>query len=417
MQNNQTLSPRFPSWKLTDYCALYVIMWAVVPILNRGDLFRYIAVGASIIWLLDILFCKRSKIANYTIASLLFLILFILNTGFFAGEMNDAISKGKNLFVFCMIGIFSTYYYENEKEKFKRFSIWLIIAYVLTAIPSIIALQSNRWVLRSASGRTIRTGIETYAGGYGYVFGCLFLVILLIYDLRVNQLRKIRKVIETELIILFGYIVLNAGFTTALVLLVIGVFAALFFPKKNVIVATFIMILAAFLLMQLIPIILRWIVSNFQISDVYRQKIYYLAQLTNSSSNVTYADSTRGGMFYESLAALAKYPLLGSIILSGREAATGHAVLLDTLVNHGILYFLLYLYVIIMTPWRLMMSDKTLQMIYLAMIVLLGLTDTIDYATMAIPLFIGPMITENALNQGREERENCLDNRDQYISF
>ena len=63
------------------------------------------------------------------------------------------------------------------------------------------------------------------------------------------------------------------------------------------------------------------------------------------------------------------------------------------------------------------MSDKTLQMIYLVMIVLLGLTDTIDYATMTIPLFIGPMIVENSLNREREERENCLDNRHQYISF
>ena len=61
------------------------------------------------------------------------------------------------------------------------------------------------------------------------------------------------------------------------------------------------------------------------------------------------------------------------------------------------------MHVIIMVPWRLMKPDKTMQMIYLAMIVLLGLTDTIDYATMTIPLFIGPMIVDNALNQGRKE--------------
>ena len=208
---------------------------------------------------------------------------------------------------------------------------------------------------------------------------------------------------ELVLVVLFSYIVVNAGFTTALVLLVVGVFAALFFPKKNVVAATIVMILAAVILMKLIPAFLRWIITNFQISDVYRAKLYYLSQLTDSSSGVNYADSTRGGMFFESLAALSKYPVLGSVILSGREAGTGHAVLLDTLVNYGILYFLLYLHVIILTPWRLMKADKTMQMIYLAMIVLLGLTNTIDYATMVIPLFIGPMIVENALNQEREE--------------
>ena len=402
MQNRSKLMLCLPSWNIADYCALYITLWAVIPFLSRGNIYRFLAVTASIVFLLSILIRKQWKVSNYAFASVVLIFLLIRNIGFFVGDMSSAVSRGINLFVFCMIGIISTYYFENERRKFISIALWVLASYTITAIPSIIALQNNRWILRNASGRSVRVGIERFAGGYGYAFGCLFLVIILLYDIRVNTLSNLRKITELALVLLFGYIVLNAGYTTALVLLLIGVFAALFFPKRNIAAATFIMILAAFLLMQFIPVIMQWIISNFQISDVYRTKIYYLAQLTNSSSEVTYADSTRGGMFYENLSALIRYPVLGSAILSEQEVGTGHAVLLDTLVNHGVLYFVLYLYVIVMTPWRLMQSDKTLQMIYLAMIVLLGLTDTIDYATMAIPMFIGPMIVDNALNQGRE---------------
>lgn len=403
MQNRMTISLRRPQWKLVDYCALYIILWAITPALSRGDLFRYLAVGASVICLLSFLPRKQGKASNYAVASLVLIFLFVFHCGYIAGNMSSVIPRGMNLFVFCMIGIISIYYCEKDRKKITTIAGWVLAIYTITAIPSLIALQSNQWVLRSASGLSVRTGIEVFAGAYGYAYGCLFLVVLLLYDLRVNDLKKSRRTIELVLVVLFSYIVVNAGFTTALVLLVVGVFAALFFPKKNVVAATIVMILAAVILMKLIPAFLRWIITNFQISDVYRAKLYYLSQLTDSSSGVNYADSTRGGMFFESLAALSKYPVLGSVILSGREAGTGHAVLLDTLVNYGILYFLLYLHVIILTPWRLMKADKTMQMIYLAMIVLLGLTNTIDYATMVIPLFIGPMIVENALNQEREE--------------
>lgn len=403
MQKTSVLNFRIPAWKFADYCALYIVLWAVIPVLSRGDIYRFLAVAASIVSLLSILPRKIGRVRNYAFFSLLLILLLILNIGFFAGDYGSAIPRSMNVFVFCMIGLISTYYYEYDKNKFSKMALFVLIVYILTAIPSIIALQSNRWILRNASGRSIRTGIEVFAGSYGYAFGCLFLVIFLIYDLRNNSHNKVGKIFEIALIALFGYIVINAGYTTALVLLVIGVFSALFFPKKNTLIASFVMVLAALALLQVVPIFLRWLISNVQISDVYRAKIYYLAQLTKSSSEVTYADSTRGGMLYESLSALVRYPFLGSMVLSGKEAATGHAVLLDNLVNHGVVYFLIYLYVIVLPPWRMMKEDKSLQMIYLVMIVLLGLTDTIDYATMAIPLFIGPMVVDNAFKFGRNE--------------
>lgn len=383
----------FPRWRLSDICAVYIVAWAVIPYLSRGNIYRYVAILSSIICLLKILYHAKVVVSNYAIASLVLMGILFLHTGVILGSYDSAISRCINLFIYCMLGLISTYYFNYERDKFWTIAIIVLILYVVTSIPSIIALQSNRWVLRNASGRTIRVGIERYAGSYGYSFGCLFLVIFLIYDIRINNKKKFELLAEISLVALFGYIVFNAGYTTALVLLVIGIFAALFFPKRNNIAAIFIMLICAVILIKVVPIGLRWVVSNIEISDVYRAKIAYLTELTNSYGEVTYTDSTRGGMFYESLDALFHNPILGSVWISGQELATGHAVLLDTLVNHGILYFVVYIYVIILTPWRLMRKDKTIQMIYLAMIILLGLTDTIDYATLAIPLFIGPMIT------------------------
>ncbi len=392
-------------WKIGDYCALYIVMWSVIPFLSRGDIYRYLAVGASFVVLINILNSISENVSKYMFFSTLLLLIFLMNYGLFIGDVSGAISRCVNLFVFCMLGLISIYYYENDRKKFSGIAGMILFLYVLVAIPSIIALQSNRWILRNASGRTPRNGIEVFAGSYGYAFGCLFLVVFLIYSLRTNKRNKIVSLVGIGLITLFGYIVLNAGYTTALVLLVIGVFSAFFIPKKNSIGSLFILFIAAALLMMIVPIFLNWVVANFEISDVYRAKIKYLAQLTSSSSDVTYEDSTRGGMFYESLDALIHNPILGSAMLRGQEASTGHAVILDTLVNHGIVYFLLYLYVIILTPWRMLKEDKALQMIYLTMIVLLGLTDTIDYATMAVPLFIGPMIVHNALINNSERKD------------
>lgn len=397
--SNRSLYLHLPSWRLGDYCALYVVIWAITPILSREEgFFRYTAVVASFVWLLTVLPHRRGKLTNYALVSGVLIMCLLINIGFFGGRFYVAIPQAINLAVNCMLGIISAYYFGNEQKKFRSFALVVLVMYVLISIPSIIAVKSNMYVLRNASGLTIRTGIERYAGSYGYSFGCLFVVIFLIYDLRIsNYYNGIRKIIQMALIVLFGYIVLNSGFTTALVLLVIGVFAAVFYPKKNAVLASFIMMLAALIMFMVIPISLKWIVDNINLPGVYRAKIVYLSQLADSSTDVTYADSTRGGMFYDSLDALVKYPILGSYIIAGGAYSTGHAVLLDYLVNHGVLFLLFYLYTIIGGPWRLMRGDRTLQMLYITMIILLGLTDTIDYATIAVPMFIGPMIVMTEL--------------------
>ena len=403
MQRNTMLDLQLSSWKFADFCALYIIIWAIAPILSHSALYRYIAVAASIIVTYKVFFESGLSIRNYVIFSFILTLQFFINIGYIVGNLESAVSRSLNLFVFCILGLVSIYYFTMEREKFIVLSGIVIVLYAIIAIPSIIALQSNRWILRNASGKTLRTGIELFAGGYGYSFGCLFLTIFLIYDLRVNEYRGFRLFIRAGLVFLFGFIVLNAGYTTALVLFVIGVFAAIFFPKDNSVMAALVMMIAAFVLIQAVPVIMGWMIEHFDFSDVYRTKIYYLAQLMNTSNSVTYTDSTRGAMFYESLVALSQNPILGSIYLRGKETAAGHAVLLDTLVNHGILFFFLYIYVIVLVPWQLTAEDKTLQKIYLVMIVLLGFTDTFDYTTMTIPLFVAPMIADHSAEIRRIE--------------
>lgn len=401
--HNKSLYLRISTWRIGYYCALYIVIWAITPILSQGVLYRYIAVGAALIWFLTIFPRNRQrKLFNYAIYSILLITINFLTIGVFGKNIGSAIPTTINLFVFCMLGMISTYYFENVKEKFIPFALVVLVLYIIISVPSIIALRSNAYILRNASGIYIRTGSERYAGGYGYAFGCLFLIIFLTYDLRAHKQDVFSKTVTLFLIILFGYVVLNAGYTTALVLLSIGFFSALFFPKKNVVFATLIMIIAALILMMIVPAMLKWVVDNVELPYVYRAKIRYLSLLANSSGDVTYADSTRGALFYASLESMIKYPVLGSYILSGNPASGGHAVLLDLLVSGGVFYFIIYFYIVVLTPWRLMKEDKTLQIVYLTLIILLGLTDTFDYATMAIPLFIGPVIAERSIRTGKD---------------
>ncbi len=381
---------------LKDLCVLYVIAWVVVPILASKLIFRTLALACCGVFLVCIYPKIRNAILGYLVCafSLISLLFMIIWLG--QGDLEFAISRVINLFVIIALGLFSIYYYRYEQKKLKIFFYYVITLFVLVAIPSLIALQNNEYVMRNASGLTERTGIEVHAGSYGYVYGCVFLETILVYDLRNNKYQFWTKVMLLAVTVFIGYLILNAGYTTAVILTLLGVIMSLSVRKSGVI--TLVLFgLIGIILLAITPTLLEYIFKNFDIPLVYKQKLAILVDMTDSDTSMTYTDSTRGELLVQSLEAVIQYPLIGSVLWAGKHAAGGHQVLVDVLANYGIMYALLYYYVVVHTASRQLKSDPKLKLTVSLLLLALGFTNTYDYTTFVVPLLVGPYI---AVKQG-----------------
>lgn len=391
------------SFNLTDLCALYIVGWAIIPIMSRGNIFRIIAIICSIEFLLyGFLSGKfnRIRINNYFFLSILMIIILLGHNILGNGNFDFAIAKSINLFVSIILSIIAQYYYNFNIKKLKKITAFIVLIYILEIIPSLIAVGKNPYVLRNAAGEHVRAGIEGFAGSYGYIYGCVMLVIFFVYNLHTGEKKILKKIVQLFIIFLLCYLILKSGFTTALILTVIGIICALSIGKKKLKTIIF-LIVAIIFLSYIVPLFLRYIVENLDIPIIYRSKILYLNELLSSEQNVTYADSTRGKLLNKGIATIIRYPILGSVIFSGVEEAGGHQEIIDVMANYGIIYALLFYWIILGTPYRLLKLDGSIQFLYLIIIILLGMTNTIDYTTLCIALFVGPVMTLNK-NKKRE---------------
>lgn len=387
-----SLSLHLP-FNLTDLCALYIVCWAIIPAMSRGNIFRIFAIICSIEFILyGFLSGKfnRGKIDNYFFLAILMITILLGHN--ILGNGNLAIARSINLFVSVIISMIAQYYYNFNIRKLKKITIIIILIYILEIIPSLIAVAKNPYVLRNAAGEHVRAGIEAFAGSYGYVYGCVLLVTFFVYDLHKNKKKLLKKMLQLFAIISLCYLILKSGFTTALILTIIGIISALCIGKNELKTLIFTIIVFIFL-SYIIPLFLHYIVENLDIPIIYKSKILYLNELFASNQNVTYGDSTRGKLLNKGFTTILKYPILGSVIFSGVEEAGGHQEIVDVMANYGIIYAILFYYIILGTPYRLLKLDKHLQLLYLIIIVLLGMTNTIDYATLSVALFVGTNIS------------------------
>ncbi len=388
------------SLNLKDLCVLYIIAWVILPILASRLIFRLVAFACFAVFLLYILPKMRGALLNYALcASLLLCILFAT---IWLGQRDFAFASSRtiNLFIIVILGLFSIYYSQYEPKKLKFFFYYILGLFVLVAIPSLIALESNAFVMRNASGLTERTGIEKYAGSYGYAYGCVFLETILVYNFRNNKHTLRAKITLLSAILLLGYLILNSGYTTAIILAFLGIIMALC-VKKSGLVTIVLFGCIGIALLVVIPSVLKYILNNFDIPDVYKQKLAVLISITDTNSNVSYIDSTRGRLLMQGLQAIFQYPVLGSVILAGKHAAGGHQALVDVLANYGILYAFLYYHVVFNTVIRQLKPDPRLRLVIGLLLLVLGFTNTYDYTTFVIPLLAAPYIAIKAEDKNK----------------
>ena len=399
--------------QIKDLCVLYVISWATIPVLSISSIFRLLAFFCCALFMVSTIFKLRGKILNYLLLSVALIVMLFGIIWIFQDDFDFAISRAVNLFVFAMLGLFSMYYYQYERSKLRIFCFYIVVLFFVLAVPSLIAVQSDPYIMRQASGEKIRSGIELFVGAYGYVYGCVFLVTILAYALKNGKQKVCAKVFQIILISFFVFLILNAGFTTAIILTVLGIIMSLSVRNsgwKTIIIFGIIGVV----LISVIPVVLEYIFENFDIPQVYQQKLSVLMDITDSSGDTTYTDSTRGQLLVRGLDAILEYPILGSVILSGEHAAGAHQALVDVMANYGLLYAVIYYFVIYYTAFRQLKSEPKLQLVVGLLLFILGFTNTYDYTTFIIPLFAGPYIAErsveshikNHIYEEKVEKEN-----------
>lgn len=237
---------------------------------------------------------------------------------------------------------------KKEYKIKKYFCIVIFLAFLATAIASIIGLQqypdASRYLALAESydDAFIRYSFMNI-GGYNFVYGAVLLYPVAIYAYKE---RKIGLWLFIIIFVIELLLLLNAGYTTALILFMISsVF--LFFRRnlsvKNVIFIIIISIILIAVFSDLLSQGLNALADIIENNDISER----LRSLAGGREGIEQSDDNRIYWYRLSLNVFLESPLFGRMF--GKLYVGGHSFILDSLAEYGIvgLSVLIYLYVTI----------------------------------------------------------------------
>lgn len=398
---------------ISDILAMYVLIWSVTPIMASGTIYRVILVLCVASWMLIHFNYLRYRSNMVILICLLLASTFVLRT--ISGGISHGISWTINIAIYSIIALIGSYYLEVKCENVRSI---LIIMMICTAIISVISIQT---VIADPTALRIAThewseGTNHY-GAYDYVYMCVQGLPFFFLVLRVKALRdgdKLWTVMAIVSLVLSGTLIIFSGFTLANIISLVAILMCILFinpSTKKTLTILFVGLIVAltykFILTQVFEF-LALITSN---SPMYTRKIMDLSNqlLYGTGVGSTYID--RVSRYLASWQAIARYPIMGSILWSGSIVCGGHSTLVDVMAYGGVLYALLYYWQMIIFTTKQITRNcvfrkmaRLITVVFLTTCLLTGLFDTLTYANAWIWfLFIPYLAKRYSIRLSEEE--------------
>lgn len=327
----------------------YIIAWCISPPLYSSKIGKIICYIALSIWILmyfiDVTY-NRKKMTYYHIV----VVLSIFITLFYARIYNDnkSFSINTQLYILYVLAFF---YMNNRKNMNIEYNIiYNLITILMTIWMSITIFYLN---LNPVISRAITAGyMSSYqrigVGGYSFIYLIAVMVPIWIFlHLNSRDSSLILKMVRLLNIILGCVLIVKAGFSIALLFLIIGIFYILFSRKSHFKKSILFIIFLIFYIIISINLAGTLNLSTKVLSGTYYE--IKVLDLINSITNETSIGtvSLRSIEYMKSIKSFLQSPILGV----GNFSKTGrHSTVLDYYSVYGFLFATLIIYSILKIP-------------------------------------------------------------------
>ena len=324
--------------KYLIFLIFVIIAYSIMPIIPR--LFStYLTAYAYLIIVLVAFFAVLAANGVRALSELLPIIapLLMLNIFIYVVTNPSLILWGYGILL-DLVAVFLGWYILKffDYKMIRTFTVFILLLYAVTAITTIIGLQSNPDAARYLA--TVADANEADAimygfmniGGYSFVYSVALIYPAIIYGYK-------RKKIHVVFLIIYAlldfFLIINSGYTIALLLFIMStvfIFLKKNLQSKNVVIIFVVGLIAILLFFSLVSDGLN------SLADIIDNEIISarLRDLAGGRVGLEASEDNRLELYLKSLNSFITHPILGGMFNSVPKG--GHSFILDTLAQYGI---------------------------------------------------------------------------------
>ena len=393
---------------------LYLAVWSISPPLDIDDTYRVIALVCAVGWFI-LAMATGLVLERIHIYALGFMLLVILINVFQNQGDLSKLMKSMPYYMLVMAFIMN-HFYQNRWEELRilvpvclgLFIIFNIITFRELLLDPTLARQIVR------ADETIYPYMRRGVGGYALIYSQVFLFpVILSWVKESLKYHRVYFAIGAIWTITYIIMVLNAGYSIAIVTTIISLIILLIYNRKSVIPVVIISLLLIILLVWLIGYVDPFreaLLSFFDGTKVARK----IEDIYNSLHGKVVADSiqSRIDAYLFSLQTIFTFPFIGGLWFQG---GGGHSALLDAFAQFGVWGGYMYVKMFYCVPVTLKKEstdkkDLRIANALLISLILVTLFDSLPY-NMVFPVLIIAPILINQIHKWRKENEGTLDSQ------
>lgn len=391
---------------------LYLAVWSISPPLDIDNIYRVIALVCAVGWFI-LAMANGLALERIHIYALGFMLMVILiNVLQNEGDLSK-LMKSMPYYMLVMAFIMN-HSYQNRWEELR---ILVPVCLVLFIVFNIITFR-ELIIDPTLSRKIVRADEEIYpymrrgVGGYALIYSQVFLFPVLVLWVKESfKFHRVFFVIGIVWTITYIVLILNAGYSIAIVTTIISLIILLAYNRKSVIPVVIISLLLIILLVWMIGYVDPFreaLLSFFDGTKVARK----IEDIYNSLHGKEVADSiqSRIDRYWGSIQTILTYPFIGGLWFAW---GGGHSALLDVFAQYGVWGGYMYVKMFYCVPVSLKKesSDKKdlrIANAFLISLILVTLLDSLPY-NMVFPVLIVAPILINQIHKWRKENEGSLD--------
>ncbi|MDP3379038.1 MAG: hypothetical protein Q8S53_11785 [Brevundimonas sp.] len=392
---------------IQNLAVAYVCLWATSPLLAFGTVYRLAAVAAVAVWAL-LEMSRPGGIFSRPTLPIVVAVCFIAYTAIIESMLGAEQDFSWHIQPWIML--FFLVFYESRRDNVRSMApiFWMLIAtlpiWYFTTIVAFDQYGTHTTRLLTRSSDEARLRASEGVGGYGLIYSIVVILpaiaLLLLNSRRFLPLKEPEWLIPlsripllfpaliTANLVLGMMLVVRAGFSIAIILMIISVVLSLAFKRRSPLLLTLLplFVVMAYLLAQvaLVPL-LQFLLPVTEGTPYYRKVLDVIETIESDQSQGTFND--RWVRYVRSFELFVQNPIFG--VLSARDVGK-HSAYLDTYARYGVLVGSVLVYLLTYLPVRMMrgMRDNFgLAFSVLAIMILLPLLNDV-FASLGVMLFI-----------------------------
>ena len=391
---------------------LYLTIWSIAPPLSIDNIYRTIALVCAVGWFILAMANGLSLLRNHLYSLGFMLMVVLINIIQSQGDLSNIMRP--IAYYMLVVTYIMNYSYQNRWEE-----LHIIIPVCLVLFVFFNVLTYRELILDpTLARRIIRTDESMFQymrrgiGGYALIYSQVFLFPVIFSWIKVAfKYHRVYFSLGVIWMVTYFLLILNAGYTIAVVTTIVSTIVLLIYKRKSVVPAVIISLAIIIFLVLLIGYVdsFREALLNMFSGTKIANKI---EDIYNSLHGKEVADSIqiRLDRYWLSIQKIFTYPFIGCLWFS---AGGGHSALLDTFAQYGIWGGYLFVKMFYCVPVNLKnksddKKDLRIANAFLVSLILVSLLDSLPY-NMVFPIMIVAPAFINDLKKWRKENESSLD--------